>query len=118
MRERGLAEGLAVASLDSTIINLHPNGAGGKGPSDRSLARDLDDEAARSGTAARAWLDTQRDGRSRTAARAGSVGGRLALLMNRVYEDEQTRGLVVPLGWDPVIPPKRNQLFSRQSGMQ
>lgn len=109
MRERGLAEGLVVASLDSTIINLHPNGAGGKGPSDRSLARGLDDEAARAGTAASAWLGARRDRRSRTAARARSVGGRPALLMDRVYEDEQTRGLVITLGWALVIPPKRNQ---------
>ena len=34
----------------------------------------------------------------------------LPLLMDRAYEDDQTRQLALDLGWIPVVPPKRSRL--------
>ena len=40
--------------------------------------------------------------------RHGRREGGPALLMDRACEDDATRGLAAPLGWDPVVPPKRS----------
>ncbi len=34
----------------------------------------------------------------------------LPLLMDRAYQDDQTRQLALDFGWIPVVPPKRNRL--------
>ena len=34
----------------------------------------------------------------------------LPLLMDRAYEDDQTRQLALDFGWIPVVPPKRTRL--------
>ena len=34
----------------------------------------------------------------------------LPLLMDRAYEDDQTRQLALEFGWIPVVPPKRTRL--------
>ena len=39
----------------------------------------------------------------------GPIAGRLPLLMDRAYEDGQTRALARRLGMTPVVPPKRNR---------
>ena len=36
--------------------------------------------------------------------------GSLPLIMDRAYEDNQTRHMVLDLGMVPVVPPKRNRL--------
>ena len=36
--------------------------------------------------------------------------GRPALVMDRAYEDDETRQLVLDLGFDPIVPPKSNRL--------
>ena len=36
--------------------------------------------------------------------------GSIPLVMDRAYEDNQTRQLVLDLGMVPVVPPKRNRL--------
>ena len=41
--------------------------------------------------------------------RHGPRGDGPALLMDRAYEDDATRGLALALGWRPVVPPKRNR---------
>ena len=41
--------------------------------------------------------------------RHGPRGDGPALLMDRAYEDDATRGLALALGWQPVVPPKRNR---------
>ena len=40
----------------------------------------------------------------------GPLPDPLPLLMDRAYEDDQTRQLALDLGWIPVVPPKRSRL--------
>jgi len=42
--------------------------------------------------------------------RLGSMPQGLSLLMDRAYEGNQTRQLVLDLGWIPVVPPKSTRL--------
>ena len=39
----------------------------------------------------------------------GHTKERIALLMDRAYEGDETRVLAVSLGYNPVVPPKRNR---------
>lgn len=41
---------------------------------------------------------------------AEQSGGNLALVMDRAYEDDETRQLALDLGFVPVVPPKSNRL--------
>ena len=34
----------------------------------------------------------------------------IALLMDRAYEGDETRGLAVSLGYNPIVPPKKNRI--------
>ena len=40
----------------------------------------------------------------------GPLPAPLPLLMDRAYQDDQTRQLALDFGWIPVVPPKRNRL--------
>ncbi len=40
----------------------------------------------------------------------GAEGHATALVMDRAYEDDGTRQLVLDLGMEPVVPPKRTRL--------
>jgi hypothetical protein len=40
----------------------------------------------------------------------GAYAGRPPLLMDRAYEDDETRQLVLSLGMIPVVPPKSNRI--------
>ena len=40
----------------------------------------------------------------------GPLPAPLPLLMDRAYEDDQTRQLALDFGWIPVVPPKRTRL--------
>ena len=114
LRERELAERLAAASLDGTIIKLHSDAAGapkkrGRQAIGRScggwktklhlLARD-DRGALTLGLAARPGA--RRAGRAGPARTPRPAGGP-ALLRDRAYEDAATRGLAAAHGWDPVV---------------
>ena len=41
---------------------------------------------------------------------AEQSAGTLALVMDRAYEDDETRQLALDLGFVPVVPPKSNRL--------
>src|SRR5260370_39733643 len=48
--------------------------------------------------------------RSRPAGRTGAYAEGLPLLMDRAYEGDETRQLVLSLGMIPVVPPKSNRI--------
>ena len=111
---------LATASLDSTIIKLHPDGARAPKKGRQAIGRShggwmtklhllaRDDRGAlalalspgQAADAAAGWELLERHG-------PRGVGP--ALLMDRAYEDSATRALALALGWRPVVPPKRNR---------
>ena len=39
----------------------------------------------------------------------GHINEEIALLMDRAYEGDETRALAILLGWNPVVPPKKNR---------
>ena len=39
----------------------------------------------------------------------GRINEEIALLMDRAYEGDETRALAISLGWNPVVPPKKNR---------
>ncbi len=70
-------------SLDSTSVTVHPDGIGAlkNGTEGRELLKDL-----------------------------GPMPEGLPLLMDRAYEGNETRQLVLELGMVPVVPPKSNRV--------
>ena len=40
----------------------------------------------------------------------GHTKGTIALLMDRAYEGDETRALAISLGYNPVVPPKKNRI--------
>ena len=40
----------------------------------------------------------------------GQQNEEIALLMDRAYEGDETRALAISLGFNPVVPPKKNRL--------
>ena len=105
-----LSEEWSAAALDSTVIKLHQHGAGAprkRGPSDRALARRLDDQAAhrrpRRVHPADPLADARPGGRRarRPAAARPQLGSQPdgpALLIDRAYEGDATRRLAGSLG--------------------
>ena len=39
----------------------------------------------------------------------GHINEKIALLMDRAYEGDETRALAISLGYNPVVPPKSNR---------
>ena len=106
--------------LDSTSVKVHPDGTGAR----KKTARN---RSARGGWTTKIHL-VAADARTAVAftlspgqAHDAPVGRQLlkkmekpadrpALVMDRAYEDDETRQLVLDLGFVPVVPPKSNRL--------
>ena len=111
-----------VMSLDSTVVKVHPDGTGAE---KKTVPRP-------SGSRAGGWStkihlvaadDRSAVGFSLSAGQAGDAPEGRALLtrtawpdearclvMDKAYEGDETRQLVVDLGLEPVVPPKANRV--------
>ena len=109
-------------SLDSTSIKVHPgrhrrvkkNGPQSIGKSRGGWTTKVHLVAADARTAVAFSLSPGEahdapEGRELLQA-LGPMPGSIPLVMDRAYEDNQTRQLVLDLGMVPVVPPKRNRL--------
>ena len=102
MRERGLAEELAAASLDSSIIKLHRDGGGSLkngGLGDRALARGMNRDA-RALRLSPGQVGDALNGRE-LLWQLGEQEAEPALLLDRACEED-----AATLSCRPVIPPK------------
>jgi transposase len=109
-------------SLDSTSVKVHPDGTGAlkkNGPQAIGKSRGgwntkIHMVAADARTAITFSLSPGNDhdaphGRA-LLEQLGPMPEGLALLMDRAYEGDETRQLVLDLGMIPVVPPKSNRL--------
>ncbi len=108
-------------SLDSTSMKVHPDGTGAlkkNGPQCIGKSRGgwntkLHMVAADARTAvafARSPGNAHDAPQGRQLLkRLGRPSNRPALIMDRAYEDDETRQLAVDLGFTPVVPPKSNR---------
>jgi transposase len=120
-KEQILVMNITSVSLDSTSIKVHPDGTGAlkKGPQAIGKSRvgwttKLHMPAASERLAVRFFLyagnchDAPEDRKLLNAI--GNSLGECNVLMNKAYEGDETRRLVVELGYTPVVPPKYNRL--------
>ena len=110
---------LQVVSMDSTIVKVHPDGAGALKTGPRPSA-----SPGAAGPPSFIWLPRMTGhpdllpipGQARDAPegrkllrRMGPPEGVPAILMDRAYEGDATRHLAAQLGYTPVVPPKKNR---------
>src|SRR5271170_2090146 len=108
-------------ALDSTSVKVHPDGTGAlqkRTASHRQGARRMehqDSYGCRECSNGHNVCSSsgQRPRRARgsgAALGAGADAGKLCLLMDRAYQGDETRQLVLDLGMIPVVPPKSNRI--------
>lgn len=109
-----------VVSLDSTCIKVHPDGMGalkngvqaiGKTRSGWNTKLHMVAASDRDGVIFSLSSGSCGDGPEGRALlrQLGPVGHPVYLLMDRVYEGDETRALAMELGYIPVVPPKSNR---------
>ena len=121
-REQLVRIRVEAVSMDSTIVKVHPDGTGAlkkNGPQAIGKSRGgwttkIHLVAANARTAITFALSPGQahdapQGRDLLAG-LGPLPEPLPLLMDRAYQDDQTRQLALDFGWIPVVPPKRNRL--------
>ena len=121
-REQLVRIRVEAVSMDSTIVKVHPDGTGAlkkNGPQAIGKSRGgwttkIHLVAANARTAITFALSPGQahdapQGRELLAG-LGPLPAPLPLLMDRAYQDDQTRQLALDFGWIPVVPPKRNRL--------
>ena len=121
-REQLVRIRVEAVSMDSTIVKVHPDGTGAlkkNGPQAIGKSRGgwttkIHLVAANARTAITFALSPGQahdapQGRDLLAG-LGPLPAPLPLLMDRAYQDDQTRQLALDFGWIPVVPPKRNRL--------
>lgn len=121
-REQLVRIKIEAVSMDSTIVKVHPDGTGAlkkNGPQAIGKSRGgwttkIHLVAANARTAITFALSP---GQAHDAQQGRELLGGLGplpeplpLLMDRAYEDDQTRQLALDFGWIPVVPPKRTRL--------
>ncbi|MDR1620317.1 MAG: IS5 family transposase, partial [Clostridiales bacterium] len=122
LRQEGVMQiHVKVVSLDSTSIKVHPDKTGAlkkrssvhrKIPGGWNTKLHLvaaDDRTAVSFMLSRGECHDAPQSRSLLES-IGSVEQPCFLLMDRAYEDNQTREMAASLGYKPVVPPKRNRI--------
>ena len=120
-RERIIRVKVEAMGLDSTIVKVHPDGTGAEkkngpqaiGKSRGGWTTKIHLVAADARTAVAFSLSPGQahdapEGRKLLRDMAERPTGDPALVMDRAYEDDQTRQLA--LGFAPVVPPKSNRL--------
>ena len=121
-REQILCIKLEVLSIDSTVVKVHPDGTGAlkkNGPQSIGKSRGgwtskIHLVAADAGTALRVSLSP---GQAHDAPEGRKLLHGLGpqhhtpyLVMDRAYQDNQTRQLALELGFTPVVPPLRTRV--------
>jgi transposase len=101
-------------SLDSTSVKVHPDGTGAIGKSRGGWNTKIHMVAADARTAITFSLSPGNEhdaphGRA-LLEELGPVPEGIPMLMDRAYEGNETRQLVLNLGMIPVVPPKSNRL--------
>ena len=110
-------------ALDSTSVKVHPDGTGAlkkRTAGDRQVAGRMEHQDSY-GCRECSNGHNLRSLAGQRARRAGGTGAALrtgadarkasaALLMDRAYEGDETRQLVLDLGMVPVVPPKSNRI--------
>jgi transposase len=87
-------------SIDSTSVKVHPDGTGAlkkRTTGHREVPRRMEHKIHMVAADARTAIGPMPEG--------------LPLLMDRAYEGDETRQLVLDLGMIPVVPPKSNRLY-------
>jgi transposase len=113
---------LEALSLDSTIVQVHPDGTGaGKKNGPQSIGRSRGGWSTKIHMVAaddrRAVTFSLTPGQHHDAPPAGreflrqlpEPETKVALVMDRAYEGQNTRQLALELGFTPVVPPKRSR---------
>jgi DDE family transposase len=107
-------------SLDSTLWKVHPDGTGAlkkRTASHREIARRMEHQNSSgcrecsngNSVLLVARRSARRSGRPATAAGLRSLPVEVLLVMDRAYESDETRQLVLELNIIPVVPPKSNR---------
>ena len=120
-REQIVRVRIEAFSIDSTSVKVHPDGTGAlkkRTTSHRQIPRRMEHQGSygcRGCSDCHSLCAVSRPrprcaARARLAGRVGSMPEGLPLLMDRAYEGNETRQLVLDLGMIPVVPPKSNRL--------
>ena len=121
-REQIVRIKIEAVKMDSTIVKVHPDGAGAlkkKGPQAIGKSRGgwttkIHMVAANARTAITFALSPgQASDAKQGRLLLGGIGplpAPLHLIMDRAYEDNETRQLALDFGFIPVVPPKSNRL--------
>ncbi len=110
-------------SIDSTSIKAHPDGTGAqkkRSASHRQIARRMDHQASSGCRGFRtALVFALSPGNNGDGPEGRKLLNTLAdkefegiehVIMDKAYEGDETRQLVLDLGFEPVVPPKSNRL--------
>ena len=86
-------------SLDSTIVKVSPDGTSAPMRTVHSLSASRGED----GRSKFIWLPQM-------LRRLDPITSRVCMIMDKAYEGDETRQLVLDSGFTPVVPPKRNRI--------